>query len=290
MRLGRRCRRLVGVVVLLLMVLLPTVAAGRAEESEPPDQLDVERALELIGTNFRISGAAATAHDFSPAVAHNSTNGQYLVVWQDSRLPASSRDIFAQRFTADGRRVGFNFRVATTDDSIGDRKPAVVYNPINNQYLVVWREGPISRRGILYGQRVKANGSLAGTPIRITSHAARVVSFPASAVAHNPVNNQYLVVWADGRDVVAVARDYDLYGQRVKANGDIVGGEIRISDNDADFATEPAVAETAAPHPDCPSDGFRICPRSTRGRYWRWPLWPRPRPAPKRSRSACLVP
>src|SRR5262245_50940485 len=62
------------------------------------------------------------------------------------------------------------------------------------------------------------------------------------AVAYNPTNNEFLVVWA-GDDVAD--SDFEIYGQRVSAaTGALLGSEIRLSN--ADFgAGSPAVAYNA---------------------------------------------
>ena len=81
-----------------------------------------------------------------------------------------------------------------------------------NQYLAVWGDG---RRGSgrfnVYGQRVTATGKRAGSDFQISGPGSTGnIYWPA--VAHNSANNQYLVVWGDGRNL---NRGYDIYGRRV---------------------------------------------------------------------------
>jgi len=103
---------------------------------------------EVEGPNFKFSGK--TVDHGSSAVAYNSTDNEYLVVWQDNRRRATRKwDIYGQRVTSDGQRLGSNFRI------IGKRAtlccawhPAMTYSPTENEYLVVWDDGHV------YGQRV----------------------------------------------------------------------------------------------------------------------------------------
>jgi len=86
-----------------------------------------------------------------------------------------------------------------------------------------------------------AGGSARGKPIgadfRISGPDAISTSV-GSAVAWNQTNNQYLVVWEEGRDGW-----HDIYGRRVRANGKPIGADFRISGPDAIFNEgSPAVA------------------------------------------------
>lgn len=96
-----------------------------------------------------------------------------------------------------------------------DNEPAVAYNGGANQYLVVW-----SHQGDIYGRGYDAEG----TPIsdtfaisRDTTNALR----PAAAYALSA--DSYLVVWDDWRGV-----DYDIYGQRIDADFQLLGDNLLI--------------------------------------------------------------
>ena len=109
-----------------------------------------------LSTNFIISGPGSTADDSFPAVAWNATPNQYLVVWVDYRYrPTRGTDLFACRLSADGSVVGSPFTIsspAATDDEFS---PAVAWNGVANQYLIVWsddRNYP-TRGSDIYGKR-----------------------------------------------------------------------------------------------------------------------------------------
>jgi len=226
---GRKRAWQAGVVALLMLTVLSQAAAAISPDSEGAAAPDLPRVSPVIGFNFRISGATATSDDRVPAVAHNRVNNQYLVVWQDGRNTATrGRDIFGQLHAADGTRIGFNFRISGAAATSDEWAPAVAYNPVSNQYLVVWQDGrnTATRGQDIYGRRVKAGGRLAGGDFRISGPAATSdESYPD--VAYNPDDNQYLVVWRDGRNTAT--RQSDIYGRRVKAGGRRAGGDFRIS-------------------------------------------------------------
>src|SRR5690554_1140112 len=67
-----------------------------------------------------------------PTVAYNSSDNEYLVVWQDEDTSPTS--IFGQFLDADGNILGSSFLIAN------GANPAVAYSVDDNGYLVVWEQ------------------------------------------------------------------------------------------------------------------------------------------------------
>ncbi len=216
-----------------------------------------------IGTNdFRISDMGTDGDpDFDayrPAVAYNSVNREYLVVWEGDDntglLGDYEPEIFGQRINAaTGEEVGANdFRISsmgTDDDQYyeGAHYPDVVYNSVNDEYLVVWEGNP--GKGSLalneyeiFGQRINgATGAEVGTnDFRISDmgpDGEGKYGGYRPAVAFNSADNEYLVVW-QGLDDSGALADYEseIFGQRINgATGAEVGtNDFRISDMGTD--------------------------------------------------------
>ena len=195
-----------------------------------------------VGFNFRVSGKNATGDDWGPEVAYDPDDGEYLVVWSDRRESAiGSADIFAQRVSPSGSRVGFNFRVSGKNATGLDSDPEVAYDPDDGEYLVVWSDGRESaiRGADIFAQRVSPSGSRVGFNFRVSGKNATWIDQHA-AVAYDPDDGEYLVVWGDGRKK---RRDMDIFGQKVSPSGSRVGFNFRVSDLDAhDDQKSPAVA------------------------------------------------
>jgi hypothetical protein len=95
----------------------------------------------LVGSDQRISGQAATRREAVPVVAWDRHDGVFLVVWEDFRQSSTrGSDIYAQRFNADGTRLGYNFRVCGINATRAEELPAVVWNSNNDQFVVVWND------------------------------------------------------------------------------------------------------------------------------------------------------
>ena len=189
-----------------------------------------------------MSGPDATSGEEDPAVAWNATNGQYLVVWADGRDSTSDGDIFGRRVRADGNPVGPDFRISGTGFFGREFTPAVVWNGTANEYLVVWgdaRDGWADRD--VYGQRVRANGTLVGADFLVSGAGLGSTNNELTpAVTWNATANQYLVVWVDATAYVPIGGD--VYGRRLRANGTPVGDSFPISGpNGTSDETSPAV-------------------------------------------------
>ena len=175
----------------------------------------------------------ALGDQISPSVAYNSYNEDLLVVWED--YGAADADIWGQLVDAvSGALIGSNFPIRTAIGS-DERDPQVVYNPVQNNYLVIWDEDTGTDRDI-QGHIVEANGTIViPTPFSVTP----VTGDQQSAVAaYDTINDRYLVVFMD---FAISPLESDLYGQFVAHDGGLVGPDFVISDDsqDQDF---PAVA------------------------------------------------
>jgi hypothetical protein len=178
-----------------------------------------------LGTDFRISGPRATSDDLYPAVAWNSAEGEYLVVWEDQRnVDARGRDVFGRRVSAEGSVLGKDFRISGARATAHDRHPAVAWN--GTEYLVVWHDGRnmAARSWDVFGRRVSAAGVPVGPDFRISGPGATAGEWVPSVAWSG---TEYLVVWEDARNLEA--RSYDVFGRRVSGSGVPLGGDFRIS-------------------------------------------------------------
>jgi len=208
-------RRWTVVCSLLALSLLLSAPIAAIEDGRTP-----------VGTDIRISGPYATQDDDLPAVAHNTFNNQYLVVWSDSRGP--NPKIYGRRLKADLTPIGGDFRISATTSPAAETAPDVAWDATHNTYLVVWGDdrNEVSRGRDIYGRRVKPNGTFAGAEFRISGKNAMAHEF-TPAVAWHPSSAGYLVVWVDGRNFTA--RSFDIYGRLVTADGKVPFAEMRIS-------------------------------------------------------------
>ena len=99
-------------------------------------------------------------------VAYNSVNQEYLVVWEGDHN--DEYEIYGQRIDAEGNELGSDFRISWMgsegDIKIGAENPQIVYNHINNQYLVVWGRDDWKAQPTLdaeiFGQVIEGSGNV----------------------------------------------------------------------------------------------------------------------------------
>lgn len=152
----------------------------------------------------------------SAAVAYNSIQHEYLVVWDD-QWAYDPAEISAQRVSSTGQLIS-GFKVATGIG--GDDKtrsyPAVAYNATAGEYLVVYVYTVTDEADYdIRGRRVAWDGSYMGPEIEIFNLANRSYFHPS--VAWNSNLNQYLVV-ATAQDATTGFAN-DVSGRRVMADG-----------------------------------------------------------------------
>jgi hypothetical protein len=242
---------LTGAVVAILGVASatsPKKEGHQAQTGKEAPQVGTDAGIKP-GPAFRISQAANAGPDRSArsaTIAYNSDDNEYLVVWQSDALTEAKgiTDIYGQRLNGStGQSVGLNFRISNLSDGGSDRNsndPEVVYNNTSHEYLVVWNgSGHVDTPGKIseiYGQRLSRDGKELGTDFRISNttdlgkvNTSFVRASTAADVAWNSASNQYLVVWkgmGEPEDVVKT----EIYGQLLKANGEAIGSDFRISE------------------------------------------------------------
>ena len=144
---------------------------------------------ELAGGNVRMTTISRCSAN-SPQVAFNSTDNEFLVVWEESRL-ASKTCVAAQRYDTAGTPLGATCVINLTGG--WQVNPKVAYNAADNEYLIQWRwqgDSGVPSFNSIRGQRLAADLTLIGADFQI---GIQGMGFE-SAVVHNSTNNEYFSV------------------------------------------------------------------------------------------------
>ena len=208
-------------------------------------------AQEIGANDFRVGSLGDNFVHPSryPAVAYNSKDKLFLVVWEGEDDVLNKTEIFGQLIDAvTGLEVGENdFKISSigpANETIYDSQtPAVAYNPDTNRFLVVWsaddnRDGAVNTEFDIFGQFVDAaTGSLVGADdFRISDMGPRGDDgFRAidPSVAYNNISKEFLVVWSGSGDRPGQNRlETEIFGQRLRGTDGAEIGEddFRISD------------------------------------------------------------
>ncbi len=198
-------------------------------------RIDAATGAEIGANDVRLSDLGPNGEvnfdAFDPAIAYNSLDNEYLVAWSgdDDTAPLVQNEfeIFGQRIdAATGAEIGANdFRLSdlgpdgSTNFEAFD--PALAYNGLDNQYLVVWA-GNVAVDGEVevFGQRIDAvtGAEIGVNDFRISDMGPNGnVNFAAfdPKVVYNSAPNEYLVVWRGDDDTAPlVDNESEIFGQQ----------------------------------------------------------------------------
>lgn len=147
------------------------------------------------GNEFQINAAdteAASQAEFSLAMADD---GSFVAVWAEPGADTSSpTGLRAQRFAADGTRIGSPIPVNSTQGAINDQ-PAVTLTPLG--FFIAWRSyvtGPSPGTPEILGRRFFAGGTPRGGDVRLDLSSG-VKGQPGLAMS---ASGKGAVVWTSG--------------------------------------------------------------------------------------------
>ncbi|MBD3376283.1 T9SS type A sorting domain-containing protein [candidate division KSB1 bacterium] len=153
-----------------------------------------------------------------PATAYNHEDGVFLVAWDDKVNGLD--DIYGQLLDADGTAIGAPIPICTAAGP--QNHPAVDYNSVENEWMVVWQDGR-NENGDIYGMRLKTNGDKLISQGSLNDSSFVICDQDSNQahprIAYNNIENTYLVVWHDFRNYQELHEgrwgNIDVYGQRL---------------------------------------------------------------------------
>lgn len=177
----------------------------------------------LLGTNIAMVSTTGEEllHRTNPQVAYGAN--KYLVVWQHYTGSNTTYDVYGRLLNRGGSFATNPFAIANVTDSgkaVRESPNDVVFNSNSNQFLVVWQVEASSNNWDIWGRHVSATGSI-GAYIQISNTSSQYEQ--QAAVAYNPDNDQYLLVWEWINGTVR-----GIQGQRMTGGGTLSGGTIVI--------------------------------------------------------------
>jgi len=181
-------------------------------------------AQQTMGPDITIS--ALDNEQTWPHVAYNNVRDQYLVVWQN--FWGANRDIYAQRLDGEGNLLSsFAVSAGAGHDRV---QPAVAYDDINDQYLVVWAydyNGSAADWDIK-GRRIPWNGPDPLLPEFYIDGASGSQLVPEVAFAHS--QQEFMVVYYNNPGSGAT----NISGRRVALDGTLPDGSFVVASGATD--------------------------------------------------------
>jgi len=159
-----------------------------------------------------------------PNVQFDSENDQYLVVWEDARSSTNDYNIYGRLYDTDGNTVGSE--VTICDDSNCQTEPWIAFDPINEQYMVVWEEGltpedgPFRIMGGLYDAET-LNELWSDTIAEPSSWPNYDIDYNFPCVEFCEEDEVFIVTWNDG-DISDDDWLGNIHGTIIDTSGDTI--------------------------------------------------------------------
>lgn len=176
----------------------------------------------VVGSDIVI---ATTAQPCSkPAIAHDSVNNRFLVVYE------SNSAIWGQLVKPDGTLQGTSFSIAAAAGGRSDAE--VAFDSTSGQYLVAWTD---TRAGTsqIFAQRVTAGGALAGGNFSVVSVTGTAQT--RASTAYSALANKFLVTNLSQTSPMRIV------GRIVNPDGTFGSGVVTIGSGTGN-QTDPAAA------------------------------------------------
>ncbi|MGD9857646.1 MAG: cadherin domain-containing protein, partial [Planctomycetaceae bacterium] len=189
---------------------------------------------QRLGPEFRVN--TTIAGDQTSSMVAMDAAGNFVVTWTSDGQDGDGEGVYAQRYNADGIRLGDEFQVhTTTTDYQRDSRIAMSRN---GDFVIVWWSsiGPYESSIGVFGQRFNAAGVPQGAEFRIDDYDrgrgnASGQRYPAAAMA------------ADGSDFVVV---WSSYGQDDWSYGGIYAQRFATGSPPTEIGLSPAAVEEDA--------------------------------------------
>ena len=130
-------------------------------------------------------------------VVFDSVNNRFCVVWEDARLGTNNYNIYGRLYDTNGNPIGSEKPICT--DANSQCEPWVAFDPIHEQYMIVWEEGltpangPFSIKAGLFDENLNQIGN---TITIATGDSETDYNFPC--VEFSVEAQRYLITWNDG--------------------------------------------------------------------------------------------
>ena len=195
----------------------------------------IDASGQLIGTEVKVAGSGANVT--MPSLAWNGSG--YGLAWSDSRFPYDN-EIFFERLTAAGARIGDELRVTT--GSRGAYDPRLLWT--GSLYGLAW-DDRVTTSG-QYSQVRFTRLDAAGQPLE----APHRVSDPTSEVgllSHLvSVGSGFALAWTDDRNSGVVGPFLDVYFNQLDGTGTPLGADVRVTPADAFRSAYPSLVWTGS--------------------------------------------
>lgn len=180
---------------------------------------DIKLSFQNNG-EFQVNTYTASFQE-NPAIAALN-DGSFVVIWesyqQDPDPSNSASSIYAQRYNANGRALGNEFRVNTHIN--GDQFKPSITALTDGGFVIAWEGGKGFSRPDIDAQRYDVNGVKQGGEFQVNTHTTGGQTDPAITAL---TNGGFVVAWTSEGQDGGSSTDRGVYAQSYNFNGNRAG-------------------------------------------------------------------
>jgi hypothetical protein len=220
-----------------------------------------------LGSEFRVNTTTAERQN-NAAVAMNAS-GEFIVAWNSATHLAAHNGTFAQRFAADGRPLGGEFRVNSGERDIYSLVSVAIN--ASGDFVIAWPERggslPVATNmvnGLVLAQRYDASGAPKGEPITVQNTPINSLRVPSVGIDDS---GGFVVAWNSDAQAGYITQTSSLglflgvFARRYGADGKALGGAFQVDTSRSDISVDRPVISVA------PNGSFAVAWQTTGSDY-----------------------
>ncbi|MEW5799084.1 MAG: T9SS type A sorting domain-containing protein [Bacteroidota bacterium] len=185
-----------------------------------------------LGPNFRVNTDQSTRYQTGVAIDVG-RDGDFSIVWIDEN--SGIRNIYAQKFSSNGDRIGGNFKVNAS--GTGTYAPEIESDDSGN-CIIVWSNYG-STTSEIWGQRYTKSGENIAGNFRIDEPAR--TTYKEDVTVSTSSTGEFIVTWTEFNSNNFRANNSDIVYQHYSLNGSKIGLNNRLNYFDQGIQKNPAI-------------------------------------------------
>jgi hypothetical protein len=175
---------------------------------------------ERLGKEFQVNTVTA-GNQLGPVIAMDAA-GHFVISWSSWGQDGDAMGIFAQRFDADGAKIGPEFQVNHYTNN-SQLEPAIAVDAAGH-FVISWSSrGQDGDAMGIFAQRFDVDGTKVGPEFHVNT--TRVGSQHDAAISMD-IAGDFIISWSSRHPE---GSDWDIYGQRFDAQGTPLGHEFQVN-------------------------------------------------------------